>query len=62
MKRYYEGDPATGEKPGWQMTPEERAASAGDRSRMSPQDGGESNSQGGQMSACSREMKRKLGL
>lgn len=62
VQRYYEGDPATGEKPGWQMTPEERAASASDRTRMSPQPQTDSNSQGGRMSAYSRTMKGKYGL
>jgi len=28
VKRYYEGDPSTGEKPGYQMTASERRASA----------------------------------
>ena len=31
VKRYYEGDPSTGEKPGYQMTASERRASAQDR-------------------------------
>ena len=36
VQRYYEGDPGIGEKPGYLMTPEERRASANDRSRMRP--------------------------
>lgn len=62
VQRYYEGDPATGEMPGWQMTPAQRAASAADRTRMSPQPRADSDSQGGKMSAYSRKMKRKHGL
>ncbi len=62
VKRYYEGDPARGEKPGWQMTPEERAASGSDRSRMTPQPKADSDAQGGKMSKYSREMKKKHGL
>lgn len=62
VQRYYQGDPLTGERPGWQMTPAERAASASDRSRMSSQPRADSDSQGGQMSAYSREMRRKYGL
>lgn len=62
VQRYYEGDPAIGEKPGYQMTPAERAASAQDRTRMSPQPKDESDSQGGKMAAYSRSMKRKFGL
>ncbi len=37
VQRYYDGDPAAGEKPGWQLTPEERRSSANDRSRMKRQ-------------------------
>ena len=62
VKRYYEGDPAIGEKPGWQMTPEERAASASDRSRMTTQSQAESNVQGGKMRAYSMEQKKANGL
>lgn len=46
VKRYYEGDPAHGERPGYMMTEAERKASAGDRSRMTPQDRGSSDQQG----------------
>ena len=62
VKRYYEGDPSTGEKPGYQMTPSERRASAQDRSRMKPSTREEQNSQGGQMSKYSKEMKKKYGF
>ncbi len=62
VKRYYEGDPATGEKPGWEMTPQERAASAADRGRMAPQPKADSNAQGGKMRAYSMEQKKANGL
>lgn len=62
VQRYYEGDPARGEKPGWQMTPEERRASANDRSRMSVQSKADSDTQGGKMSAYSRKKRREHGL
>ena len=62
VKRYYEGDPSTGEKPGYQMTASERRASAQDRSRMKPATRLEQNSQGGRMSHYSKEMKKKYGL
>lgn len=62
VKRYYEGDPATGEKPGYQMTPEERKESANDRSRMRNQPRTESNQQGADASRYSREQKKKHGL
>jgi RHS repeat-associated protein len=59
VKRYYEGDPATGEKPGHLMTEAERRASGSDRSRMAPQPRPESNRQGGEMSKYSKEQKAK---
>ena len=62
VKRYYEGDPSIGEKPGYQMTAAERRASAQDRSRMNPSTKAEQNSQGGRMSKYSKEMKKKYGL
>jgi len=62
VKRYYEGDPSIGEKPGYQMTPEERAASAADRSRMTPQSRADSNAQGGELSGYSRRQRKGLGL
>ncbi len=62
VKRYYEGDPARGEKPGYQMTPAERKASGADRSRMTPQPADDSNAQGGQMSQYSKQQKTKYGL
>ncbi len=62
VQRYYEGDPATGERPGYQMTDAERRASAGDRSRMTPQPRADSDQQGGQMSQYSRQKKKEFGL
>jgi len=62
VQRYYEGDPSIGEKPGWQMTPAERKASAGDRSRMQLQPKADSHKQGGEMSQYSKEQKQKHGL
>ena len=61
VKRYYEGDPnmVPPEKPGFQMSAAERAASAADRNRMSPQAAGASNSQGGSMAQYSRQMRKK---
>jgi intein/homing endonuclease len=60
-KRYYEGDPNIGEPPGRMMTPEERAASAADRSRMRLMDATESARQGQQMQQYAREMAERLG-
>lgn len=62
VKRYYEGDPNIGEKPGYLMTPDERKASAQDRTRMKPSTKEEQNKQGGEMALYSREMKKKYGL
>ena len=62
VKRYYEGDPANGEKPGYEMTEQERAESAGDQSRMSPQPRAESNAQGGAMRVYSMRMRKIWGL
>lgn len=62
VKRYYEGDPKTGEKPGYLQTPAERKASANDRTRMQPATKAEQNSQGGQMSQYSKEQKKRHGL
>jgi len=59
VQRYYEGDPATHEPPGYQMTGAERRASAADRSRMRVQEATESRAQGGRMKAYSRKMKKK---
>jgi hypothetical protein len=61
-KRLYEGDPQIGEKPGYQMTPEERAASASDRTRLKPQPKEDSNAQGGRMSHYSKSKKKELKL
>jgi len=44
------------------MTPEERKASANDRSRMKLQTQSESNKQGGQASKYSKDQKKKYGL
>jgi RHS repeat-associated protein len=62
VKRYYEGDPKIGEKPGTDMTDAELRASAKDRSRMHRQPRTESNRQGAEMSRYSRAMKKKLGI
>jgi hypothetical protein len=62
VQRYYDGDPATGEKPGHLMTPDERRESGSDRSRMTPQPRTESDQQGGQMAAYSRRKKKEFGL
>ncbi|WP_447767073.1 DUF6443 domain-containing protein [Sphingobacterium faecium] len=62
VKRWYEGDPKTGEKPGYQMTPEERKESANDRTRMKLQPRSESNKQGGHASQYSKEQKKKFNL
>jgi len=55
VKRWYEGDPERAEKPGYQMTPEERKESANDRTRMKLQPRSESNKQGGHASQYSKE-------
>jgi uncharacterized delta-60 repeat protein/RHS repeat-associated protein len=62
VKRYYEGDPAAGEKAGHQMTDAERRASASDRSRMNVQSEADSRSQGGKMSQYSQQKKSEAGL
>jgi hypothetical protein len=62
VKRYYEGDPAIGEKPGYLQTEAERKASAADRTRMNPSTGGQQKSQGGDMARYSKEQKKKYGL
>ncbi|WP_367868215.1 hypothetical protein [Pedobacter sp. WC2423] len=59
VKRYYEGDSSTGEKPGYQMTPEVRKSSANDRTRMKNQGRAESNSQGGRAKKYSMDQKKK---
>ncbi|MEO5326530.1 hypothetical protein PV773_24770 [Mesorhizobium sp. CC13] len=60
VQRYFDGDPAIGEAPGRNLTPAQRAASAADRNRMSPQPRSESNSQGGKMAVYSRQKKRNM--
>jgi hypothetical protein len=62
VKRYYEGDPAAAERPGYTMTDAERRASAADRSRMKVQSQADSNKQGGFLSQWSKQMKKLLGL
>ena len=62
VKRYYEGDPSVGEKPGYLMTPDERKASAKDRNRMKPSTKEAQAKQGGEMARYSKEMKKKYGL
>jgi len=62
VKRYYDGDPARGEKPGMEMTPAERVVSAGDRSRMQLQPKADSNKQGAEMQRYSMQKKKALGL
>ncbi len=59
MKRYYEGDPVVGEKPGYQMNQSERLKSANDRTRMANQPTSESNKQGGEMSNYSKQKKQE---
>lgn len=60
VKRYYEGDLAKGEKPGYQMIGAERKASGSDRSRMDLQSKSDSNKQGGEMSKYSKDKKKEL--
>lgn len=60
VKRYYEGDPKVGEKPGKHMTDAERRKSANDRDRMRLQSKDESNKQGGRAAQYSKEQKKKL--
>jgi RHS repeat-associated protein len=62
VKRYYEGDPKVGEKPGYLMTPAERKASASDRSRMRLQPRTDSNKQGREMKDYSMGKKEEHGL
>ena len=61
VKRYHEGDPSTGEKPGHKMTDAERKASANDRSRMKLQPQKESQQQGGAMSKYSKDKNKENG-
>jgi hypothetical protein len=62
VKRYYEGDPKKGEKPGYLQTTIERRESANDRSRMKPSTKVEQNKQGAKMSKYSKEKKKEYGL
>jgi RHS repeat-associated protein len=59
VKRYYEGDPSSREKPGFKMSDSNRKKSANDRARMKVQSRKESNVQGGKMSAYSKKKKKK---
>jgi hypothetical protein len=62
VQRYWDGDPATGEKPGRLMTKNERRVSANDRTRMKIQPKSESNMQGAEMSKFSKEKNKENGL
>jgi len=62
VQRYYEGDPAKGEPPGYLQTGGERKASASDRDRMRPGTEAEQRRQGGEMSQYSKEKKKEHGL
>jgi hypothetical protein len=59
--RYYEMDPTTG-KPGYQMTPAQRRASANNRKYMSRQPSADSHKQGAEMSKYSKDKKGKYGF
>jgi hypothetical protein len=60
--RFFEGDPAVKENPGYLMTAEERLASARDRSRMRLQLMIYSDRQGAEMSRYSRAKKKEFDL
>ena len=62
VKRYYEGDPSIGEKPGYLMTPTERRTSAHDRSRMQLQSKQDSYKQGAEMRKYSIQKREEYGL
>jgi hypothetical protein len=62
VQRYYEGDAARGEKPGYQQTAAERRTSANDRSRMKPSTKQAQNRQGAQMSHYSKRKKKEHGF
>lgn len=57
VQRYYEGDPASGERPGFMMTHQQRLASAADRTRMQVTTRAESDQQGDEMAEYSKRMK-----
>lgn len=61
VKRYYDGDPMYGGKPGKDLTQAERLASAKNQDLMKLQPIDESNKQGGEMSAFSKQKKKELG-
>ncbi|MBK7074523.1 MAG: hypothetical protein IPH44_19725 [Myxococcales bacterium] len=60
--RWFDGDPSIGEKPGYQMTPAQRRASARDRTRMKLQSKKDSNHQGGKMRAWVQRKTKALGI
>jgi len=62
VQRYYEGDAARGEQPGYQQTPAQRRASAQDRTRMKPSTKKAQKQQGGRMAQYSRKKKQQYGL
>jgi RHS repeat-associated protein len=62
VMRFFEGDPAVKENPGYLMTAEERLASARDRSRMRLQLKIYSDRQGAEMSRYSRAKKKEFDL
>jgi len=62
VQRYYDGDTAKGEKPGYQQTAEERQESANDRDRMQPSTKHDQNVQGGKMTQYSKQKKKEHGL
>jgi len=62
VQRYYDGDPRAGERPGYQMTSQERRASANDRRRQRVHSQRDSNKQGAEMSQYSKEQRKRHGL
>jgi hypothetical protein len=62
VRRYYEGDTARGEPPGFTQTPEQRRASATDRTRMQPSTMDQQRRQGGQTSQYSKKKKKEHGF
>jgi hypothetical protein len=62
VQRYYDGDPSIGERPGFNMSAQQRAASAQDRSRMELQPASDSYRQGYDMKNYSQQQKEKYGF
>ena len=62
VKRYYEGDPTRGEKPGYRMSDAERRASAKDRTRLRRQPRVDSDRQGGEMSGYAKRKRKEHGF